>query len=121
MTKTLKTALAAVGLIALLSCAAMAKVDSIAVDDEPGLKAADIGYGIGEGDTPAEAKREAFKQCHAKGCEIAVTYEKCGAYASSRQHSGTGTGNTEEAAKRAALIDCGNDACRVAVSDCVGK
>jgi hypothetical protein len=121
MVKTALTTLAAAALFSFVAGSAMAKMDSIAVDDEPGLVAADIGYGIGEGDTAAEAKREALKQCKAKGCEVVVTYDKCGAYASSKQHSGTGTGATEAEAKHNALVDCGSDACKVGVSDCVGK
>jgi hypothetical protein len=116
--------IASAAFLLVCSTQAMATMDSIAVDDEPGLKAGDVGYGVGEGDDAGTAKKEALKQCKKSGndkCEVAVTYAKCGAYAASKQHSGTGTADSEDAAKQAAVEDCGTDGCKVVVSDCVGK
>jgi hypothetical protein len=104
--------------------AVAATVDAIAVDDDRGTKGGDAGYGVGEGDSDGEAKHEALKQCKEAGnddCKIAVTYDTCGAYASSRKYSGTGTGETEAAAKQRALESCGRDSCKIVTSDCVGK
>ncbi len=101
-----------------------AHYDSIAVDDDTGTSGGQAGYGVGEGDSAEEAKHEAMKQCRSSGnhsCEVAVTYQRCGAYASSKKNSGTGTGSSEAAARSEALHECGVSACRVVVSDCVGK
>ena len=98
--------------------------DSIAVDGDAGTKAGNAGYGVGEGDSSDEAKRDAMKNCKSSGnhhCEVEVTYRQCGAYASSREHSGNGIGSTEGEAKRNAMSECGNSSCKIVVSDCVGK
>jgi hypothetical protein len=112
------------GLLLISSTHAFAAMDSIAVDDEAGRKAGDVGFGVGEGPDAEAAKKEALKNCKSFGntaCEVAVTYDKCGAYAASKEHSGTGTGASEEEAKKTALSQCGEDKCKVVVSDCVGK
>jgi len=99
-----------------------ASYDAIAVHDEQGLKGGDAGYGVGEGKTANAANDMAMKNCRTSGngkCELAVTYQQCGAYASSREHSGTGTGETKDAAKSAALGQCGSGGCKIVVSDCV--
>ncbi len=101
-----------------------ATFDSIAVDDDAATSGGQAGYGVGEGSSADEAKREAMKQCRSSGnhsCEVAVTYQRCGAYASSKKNSGTGTGETEKAASAAAMDNCGISACRLVVADCVGK
>jgi hypothetical protein len=101
-----------------------ASVDAIAVDDDQDTKGGNAGFGTGEGDTAKEAQKMALENCRKsgnKGCEVALTYKQCGAYASSKKHAGTGTGSSESAAKKAAMEDCGNDACKIVVSDCVGK
>ena len=101
-----------------------ASVDAIAVDDDENTRGGDAGWGTGEGDTDKEAQAMALKNCRehgSKGCEVALTYKQCGAYASSRKHSGTGTGASESVAKKAALDECGNNSCKIVVSDCVGK
>ena len=98
--------------------------DAIAIDDEPGLKGGQAGYGVGEGDSADDANAGALRNCRSSGngkCVVAITYQTCGAYASSREHSGIGTGNTEASARGAAREQCGIEACRVVVSDCVGK
>ena len=91
----------------------------IAVDDQVGEK--DPAYGVGGGDSKAEATKNAMKFCkEASGtkCDVAVTYEKCGAYASSRKYSGTGTASTAQEAKKKALGECNNASCRVLIADC---
>ena len=99
-------------------------VDAIAVDDDENTRGGNAGWGTGEGDTAKEAQEMALKNCRKsgnKGCEVAVTYKQCGAYASSRKHAGIGTGASEKEAKAKAMDDCGNDSCKIVVSDCVGK
>lgn len=94
---------------------------AIAVDDEAGESAKDAGYGVGRGDTKAEAKKDAIKECKShdnKGCKVMVEYNECGAYAASINSWGTGTGKTEAEAKKLALKGCGNNQCRIVVSDC---
>jgi hypothetical protein len=114
----------AAALLSGVGHAVAATVDAIAVDDDQDTKGGKAGYGVGEGDSVEEAKHDALKQCKEAGndgCQIAVTYEACGAYASSRKYSGTGTGETEAAAKHQALESCGKDSCKIVTSDCVGK
>ena len=91
----------------------------IAVDDQVGEN--DPAYGVGGGDTKAEATRSAIKFCKeasGRNCEVAVSYEKCGAYASSKKYSGIGTASTAQNAKKKALDGCNNASCRVLVADC---
>src|SRR4051812_22346938 len=40
-------------------------IGAIAVDDEEGTKASEVGYGVGYGSDKASAQREAVKQCKA--------------------------------------------------------
>ncbi|RAU21522.1 hypothetical protein CU669_12540 [Paramagnetospirillum kuznetsovii] len=93
---------------------------AIAVDDEAGSKADEVGYGIGTGATREEAGIDAKRECKKAGnseCKVAVRYDTCGAYAASRSYSGIGWGSTEGAAKANALEACGAG-CKVVVSDC---
>lgn len=111
--------------VAMAATPALAKWDSIAVDDSPGVAAGDAGYGVGTGDTRAEAQHQAKLSCKSEGndgCTIEVTYEDvCGAYASSRKFAGHGIGQTKVDARKAALDACGDDACKVLVVDCVER
>jgi hypothetical protein len=93
---------------------------AIAVDDEEGSKASEVGYGIGTGSTRDEAGRDAVKECRKAGnsnCKVAVRYDTCGAYAASKTVSGIGWGSSEGEAKANALEACGGG-CRIVVSDC---
>lgn len=93
---------------------------AIAVDDEAGSKASDVGFGIGTGDTREAAGSDAVAECRKAGnsnCKVAVRYDTCGAYAASREHSGIGWGSSEGAAKGNALEACGSG-CKIVVSDC---
>lgn len=108
----------AVGLC-LASAGAFA-AGAIAVDDEEGSKASEVGYGIGTGATREEAGRDAMKECKKAGnsnCKVAVRYDTCGAYAASKTVSGIGWGSSEGEAKANALEACGGG-CRIVVSDC---
>jgi Domain of unknown function (DUF4189) len=103
----------------MVPVAAHAAWGVIAVDDQVGEK--DPAYGVGGGDSKAEATKNAMKFCkEATGtkCDVAVTYEKCGAYALSRKYSGTGTASTAQEAKKKALDGCNNASCRVLIADC---
>jgi hypothetical protein len=94
---------------------------AIAVDDQPGQKPSDAGYGIGYGDSKETAQNAALAKCNSEGntsCKVVVLFEKCGAYASSNEKYGVGLGDTEEDAKTAAIQQCGNGHCRVVASDC---
>ena len=112
-----------VALAAFSNHAFAASYDAIAVDDDTDTRGGDAGYGVGEGGFPREAEHEAVKNCreHNSNCKIVLTYEQCGAYASSRQHAGTGTGSSERAARSNAMDACGNGGCRIVVSDCVDR
>jgi hypothetical protein len=103
----------------LVPVAAEASWGVIAVDDQVGEN--DPAYGVGGGDSKGEATKNAMKFCReaaGKKCEIAVTYETCGAYASSRKYAGTGVAGTIQGAKKKALEECGNANCRVLAADC---
>lgn len=93
---------------------------AIAVDDEAGSKADEVGYGIGTGATREEAAADAKRECKKAGnseCKVVVRYDTCGAYAASKQYSGTGWGSSEGAAKANALESCGAG-CKIVVADC---
>jgi hypothetical protein len=94
---------------------------AIAVDDQPGQKPSDAGYGIGYGDTKESAEKAALAKCNSEGndaCKVVVLFGKCGAYASSNEKFGVGLGDSEDDAKAKALSQCGNGHCRVVASDC---
>lgn len=103
-----------------LSTSAFA-VGAIAVVDEEGDSADDIGYYIVFNEaSEAAAKKAALKDCRADGnkdCKIGVWFTKCGAYATSKTTYGYGTGKTKAAAQKDALDGCGRG-CKVAVADC---
>jgi uncharacterized protein DUF4189 len=94
---------------------------AIAVDDQPGQKPSDAGYGIGFGDSKESAQKAALAKCNTAGntsCKVVVWFEKCGAYASSNEKYGIGWAATEDDAKSKALDQCGNGQCRLVASDC---
>jgi hypothetical protein len=94
---------------------------AIAVDDQPGQKPSDAGYGIGFGDSKESAQKAALAKCNGMGntsCKVVVWFEKCGAYASSNEKYGIGWAATEDDAKSKALDQCGNGQCRLVASDC---
>ncbi len=94
---------------------------AIAVDDAPGSKPGDAGYGIGYGDSKETAQTAAIAKCKGEGnesCKVVMWFKKCGAYASSAEKYGIGYGDTEDAAKDLALKQCGNEHCRMVASDC---
>lgn len=109
-------------LAALLSFPAAAfAAGAIAVDDEEGQSANDVGYGIATGeDSREEAGREALRRCRSASnhsCRVVVRFDQCGAYAVSRGHFGVGWGNSERGAENMALDQCGAN-CRIVISDC---
>jgi hypothetical protein len=94
---------------------------AIAVDDQPGQKPSDAGYGIAFGDSKESAEKAALAKCNSMGnssCKVVVWFEKCGAYASSNEKYGIGWAATEDDAKSKALDQCGNGQCRLVASDC---
>ncbi len=92
------------------------------MDDEAGLKAGEVGYGIATGYSTREAAGEAaLKNCRDEGntaCQVVVRFDTCGAYAGSADYFGIGWGKSQRAAESAALDQCGNNSCRIVVSDC---
>jgi hypothetical protein len=94
---------------------------AIAVDDQPGAKPSDAGYGIGFGDDKDSAMQAALKKCQDAGnasCKVVVWFEKCGAYASSFEKYGIGWGGSKDDAETKALDVCGNGHCKVVTSEC---
>jgi hypothetical protein len=95
---------------------------AIAVDDEAGQSAREIGYGYVTGaNNEAAAERGAMAECRKrnnKNCKVVLTFESCGAYAADRSKWGTAEGISENASRRNAIAQCGTAACKVAVSVC---
>ncbi len=93
---------------------------AIAVDDEEGER--DPGYGVVTGASSRdEAGRGAMAECRKQGnkaCKVAVRFDACGAYASSRKNSGIGYGKTEDVARTMAMNECGTRACKIVVAEC---
>jgi hypothetical protein len=78
-------------------------------------------YGVGGGDSEAEATKNAMKFCAESGgesCKLATTYNQCGAYAASKVHGGWGKAPTKKEAEIQAKSGCGDEHCEVVVSDC---
>ncbi len=111
-----------VGLLISLAVSGTASAaGAIAVIDEEGVGAKDVGYAVGRGETQDKAVKDAFAECkklNMKGCKVAVKYDECGAYAASKERFGIGDGDTDAEAKKAALKNCGNTSCRIVISDC---
>ncbi|MBF0354873.1 MAG: DUF4189 domain-containing protein [Alphaproteobacteria bacterium] len=114
-----KLILAAATALILHSGAVMA-AGAIAVDDEEGVTASEVGFAIGTGATREAAAADAMKECKKAGnksCKVAVRYDTCGAYAGSKSTFGIGWGSTESAAKSKAMDECGSG-CKIVVSSC---
>lgn len=106
---------------ALIMPAAAFAWGAIAVDDQDGQKADDVGYGYVTGENSEDAaRRGAMRECRKsnKSCKVMITFESCGSYAVSGRRWGTGEGVTEGAARRQALLNCGNVACKPVISEC---
>jgi hypothetical protein len=95
---------------------------AIAVDDESGQTARDVGYGYVTGaNSEAAAERGAMAECrkrNSKNCKVVLTFESCGAYAVDKSNWGTSEGVSENASRRNAIAQCGKAACKVAVAVC---
>lgn len=113
--------LAAAALMLAQAAPALA-AGAIAVDDEAGMKAGDVGYGTATGYSTREAAgAAALQNCKDEGntsCKVVVRFDTCGAYAGSADYYGIGWGKSEKAAQSAALEQCGNKSCKIVVSDC---
>jgi uncharacterized protein DUF4189 len=117
----LKTSFAAIALASVSAGAAFAW-GAIAVDDHDGEDPGEAGYALIT-DSPSRnaASIEALSSCQANGssdCRLVLTFQKCGAYAASRNLYGAGTGNTVAEAEKRALASCNDPFCTVIVSDC---
>lgn len=107
--------------LSIAPLAALHATGAIAVNDQEGRSASQVGYGISTNkDSRREAEVAAMRACRARNdsCKVVVWFEQCGAYASSREHSGIGYGNSERVARAKALDDCGTDRCRIVISGC---
>lgn len=110
----------AAALLVLMSAPVLA-AGAIAVDDEQGTAARDVGYGIGWGETREAAASAAMKECRGAGnsnCKVAVRFDVCGAYVGNRTNYGVGWGDSEEIATRRAMEQCGSKSCKVVVAEC---
>ena len=65
----------------------------------------------------AAALAECRKQGN-KNCKVAVRFDSCGAYASSRKNSGIGYGKSVDVARTMAMNECGTKACKIVVAEC---
>ena len=112
----------AASLMVLASVGPALSWGAIAVDDEAGTDPEQVGYGSVTGyDNRAEAASDAMAACQNEGndnCRLAVTFQKCGAYAASLNQYGVGRATTLQQAEQRALADCGGSDCHLVVSDC---
>ncbi len=116
-------------LIAVVSAFSLMGSVSIAHADDWGAISVDLEkverspyYGLGGGDTEAEATKNAMKFCAEAGgkqCKTVVTYNQCGAYAANnRNGGGWGKSETKKTAESQAMAACNHDSCKLLVSDC---
>ena len=101
-----------------------ASFDTIVIDDNMGGAKGNGDYAVGQGASRQEADRIAMSNCTLggnKACRVKITYQQCGAYASSPRTSGTGLGPTIDQASSAAMATCHDQTCRVVIADCVGR
>lgn len=118
MLRKVSLGLVVAGIVGLQVTSALA-FGAIAVNDGQGVAADEAGYGVGWGSSRKAAERAAINTCHSAGnrtCEVAVWFERCGAYAGDRVNYGIGYGKTKRIAEQMALKDCPN--CKLIVSDC---
>jgi hypothetical protein len=113
-----KAAVLVLALGSLNPCLSSA-VGAIAVDDQRGDRNPAFGFAIGERNRQA-AEHKALQYCreHGKHCKVAVWFEHCGAYASSKTHYGYGYGPNKAKATSEALGKCGRNECRIVVAKC---
>ena len=81
----------------------------------------DLPWGSGEAETERDAVNNAMRFCRQSGgkaCKVVLTFRQCGAYAHSRNATGTGVGKTKKAAETAALEACKDSRCQIVTSDC---
>ncbi len=120
--RQIATILSSAALILSLSAGTALAWGAIAVDDEFEEDPADAGYAIVTGDaTRSAAAADALSTCQESGnqnCRLVLTFQLCGAYASSKAPSGAGAGATVQQAEQRALADCNGPDCRIVVSDC---
>ena len=121
MNRTMTTLVAA-GLLAAASTGMAFATGAIAVDDSYGDEPSGVGYGfVTLYGSKQEAEAGALDVCQSEGntdCKVVLTFQNCGAYASSRNNYGVGTGRTMDAAEKSALTNCGEGDCIPVVSDC---
>ncbi len=114
----------ALSMAPVAAVAVAASFDTIVIDDNLGSAKGNGDYAVGQGASRREAEQIAMSNCTLGGnvsCKIKVTYQQCGAYASSGRTGGSGVGPTMPQASAAALSMCGDQTCRVVVADCVDQ
>ena len=112
----------ATALIVLASTGAAFAWGAIAIDDEEGDTADDVGYGWATGyPNQRAAQQEAMSECKGQGnenCRMVLTFQGCGAYATSPSRYGVGSAATAAQAERNAMRACNNSACTIVLSQC---
>jgi uncharacterized protein DUF4189 len=81
----------------------------------------DAAYGIGGGDTEAEAVENGQKFCAKSGgasCKSVVSYQRCGAFATNGHDGGWGKAPTKKEAEASAMRACEKGDCQLLVADC---
>jgi hypothetical protein len=117
--QTKRRVIVALGLLLFAGANPALAAGAIAVDSENGQRAGDEGYGIGWGQSRADAAEDALKKCKDAGndaCRVVARFDTCGAFASDRSTYGVGWGSTEADAKAMALSKCDN--CRIVIAEC---
>jgi hypothetical protein len=112
----------ATALIVLASSGTAFAWGAFAVDDEEGDTADEVGYGWSTGyPTRNAAAQAAMNECKGQGndnCRLVLTFQGCGAYATSPARYGVGTASNSRAAERNAMQACNNSQCQIVLSQC---
>src|SRR5262249_11238443 len=112
-TKTMRsiTTLLCAAAVTTLAASAAFGWGAVAVDDADGYGPTEVGYAlVTQAGSRTTAGNQAMNECRNEGndhCVLALTFQGCGAYASSRTDLGVGTGPTLQSAEQKALADCG--------------
>lgn len=109
--------------IALLAAAPAGAAETTwgAISVDLAATTVDAAYGVGGGDSEAEAVENGQKFCAKSGgasCKSVVTYQQCGAFASNGHDGGWGKAPTKKEAEAGAMRACEKEDCKLLVVDC---
>jgi hypothetical protein len=118
-----KWMIAGLGAAGLFAAAPAAAAETAwgAISVDLSATSVDAAYGIGGGDTEAEAVENGQKFCAKSGgasCKSVVSYQRCGAFATNGHDGGWGKAPTKKEAEASAMHACEKGDCQLLVADC---